>query len=876
MAPDFDVFLSYNSHDRLLVEDLGSRLRAKGLTVWFDQIELRPGLPWQEGLESGLKASKAVAVCVGASGLGLWEKPEMRAAINRAQRETIPVIPVLLPGCPETPQLAMFLEEMTWVDLRDGLGDEGLGRLIWGITGVKVQPKRDSSRPAPASPPRKEPREETFGVRRRQASADIVIRNPIDEARLMLKRLELLDIDLRTPSDLYFDSADVLAMILGFERFAKGQAFHEALFDSDTATVQCIAFAGWYGEISLLPMHSVELFQFLGHHFADPHIEGAWVEWRIADFLEAAGLKEISRSLESPRSEDWNNFAHRQAGHAQQLFKCLQSIRGGGSRHRLLDLKVRGALRFGSEGDLDRLLARKELAVFREALASFRPALSYNNFTDALALTHLCSLVERYEREELERLPLFLASSSLFARVLEVTRLESQLHSRRAGVGALRDAGYLLLRAIFVAPGGFGPPREVREILSVLRSLVGDMENIGDLPDDRSALTGTLDDLRLYRFFENVWLPSVAKDHDPIRVELAELAESVRRLRDPELARRVSAAVADLRMSLDGSVAQYRLAMNLFSALEKSLIRAPRAETVPQAHLALDLVPIGVSPENRTDAARIAHGLAEDSSFEGARDELLRRCMHSMSSDRSGIEVVLAVLWLLHLDGELLDVIVAGGPPHKDAGDLTVRVLQAAALVGLGRRAEAADVQAGIRSDTTGRVELALAFLARLDAIEGEENRGLLPSLTHPPREPSEVHRAVQLAQKAVSQLEPASAEWVCAHDLVVNALLDFPASERNRYLLAEEANILLRARATSSRWWHPRYDFTIARVLVEGTSRESLSQLSLFKRATEILSALPEYLRRKPTISRYLVYVIELEEHYKSVRFGGKYDAPP
>jgi TIR domain-containing protein len=132
---EFDVFLSHNSQDKPVVEEVAVRLRAEGLSVWLDKWELRPGFPWQEGLEEGVRASRAVAVFVGASGLGAWEEPEMRAFLARSRRETIPVVPVLLPGCPDSPQLSLFLEALTWVDLRRGVTDEGFARLVWGITG---------------------------------------------------------------------------------------------------------------------------------------------------------------------------------------------------------------------------------------------------------------------------------------------------------------------------------------------------------------------------------------------------------------------------------------------------------------------------------------------------------------------------------------------------------------------------------------------------------------------------------------------------------------------------------------------------------------------------------------------------------------------
>ncbi len=137
MPADFDVFLSHNSRDKPQVEQIAMRLHDRGLRAWLDKWELRPGFPWQEGLEGGIQAARAVAVFVGANGLGAWQEPEMRAFIARSRREKVPVIPVLLPGCPDSPQLTLFLEAFTWVDLRHRLTDEGLARLAWGITGAK-------------------------------------------------------------------------------------------------------------------------------------------------------------------------------------------------------------------------------------------------------------------------------------------------------------------------------------------------------------------------------------------------------------------------------------------------------------------------------------------------------------------------------------------------------------------------------------------------------------------------------------------------------------------------------------------------------------------------------------------------------------------
>jgi hypothetical protein len=137
MVKQFDVFLSHNSKDKPAVRQLAEVLKGRGLRVWLDEWELVPGRPWQEALEQIIQTANSAAVLVGKDGLGPWEIPEMRACLTQFVNRKLPVIPVLLPGTAAEPKLPLFLQAFTWVDLRQGLTDEGLYRLQWGITGVK-------------------------------------------------------------------------------------------------------------------------------------------------------------------------------------------------------------------------------------------------------------------------------------------------------------------------------------------------------------------------------------------------------------------------------------------------------------------------------------------------------------------------------------------------------------------------------------------------------------------------------------------------------------------------------------------------------------------------------------------------------------------
>lgn len=150
MTKSFDVFLSYNSKDKTTVRKLAKRLERWGLTPWLDEKDLRPGHPFQDGLEEAIRTAKAAAVCIGGHGIGSWQRPEVRAFLNQMVERGQPVIPVLLAGAPDKPDIGIFLKENTWVDFRKGITDEKFHHLVWGITGEKPNLSKPSPTPAAA------------------------------------------------------------------------------------------------------------------------------------------------------------------------------------------------------------------------------------------------------------------------------------------------------------------------------------------------------------------------------------------------------------------------------------------------------------------------------------------------------------------------------------------------------------------------------------------------------------------------------------------------------------------------------------------------------------------------------------------------------
>ena len=137
----FDVFLCYNTADKVKAKSIAGALRKQGIQPWFDEWELRPGLPWQRALEKQISGIRAAVVFIGKSGIGPWQDVEQAALIRQFVRRGCPVIPTILPDCVDIPEFPLFLQGMPWVDFRASDPDP-MQQLIWGITG-----RRDPAKP---------------------------------------------------------------------------------------------------------------------------------------------------------------------------------------------------------------------------------------------------------------------------------------------------------------------------------------------------------------------------------------------------------------------------------------------------------------------------------------------------------------------------------------------------------------------------------------------------------------------------------------------------------------------------------------------------------------------------------------------------------
>lgn len=132
----YDVFLCHNSKDNSAVKTIAQRLKEHGILLWLDEWELMPGQNWYNTVREQIGNIHAAAVFTGPAGEGKWQTRETVALLDEFDRRGCSVIPVILPGCPESVSVDPMLQSVHCVDFCQ-LEPDPLEQLIWGITREK-------------------------------------------------------------------------------------------------------------------------------------------------------------------------------------------------------------------------------------------------------------------------------------------------------------------------------------------------------------------------------------------------------------------------------------------------------------------------------------------------------------------------------------------------------------------------------------------------------------------------------------------------------------------------------------------------------------------------------------------------------------------
>ena len=135
-SKQYDVYISYNQADITEVMDIAQKIKAQGLLPWLDVQEVRPGKEKIRLQEEQMQTIPVAAIFVGQHKIKGEQELETHSFIKQFIKRDIPVIPVILLGAPEDPELPPFLSNFLEVNFHRPI-PEPMGQLIWGITGER-------------------------------------------------------------------------------------------------------------------------------------------------------------------------------------------------------------------------------------------------------------------------------------------------------------------------------------------------------------------------------------------------------------------------------------------------------------------------------------------------------------------------------------------------------------------------------------------------------------------------------------------------------------------------------------------------------------------------------------------------------------------
>ena len=90
------IFISYSSEDADFALRLGKDLKSKGLNIWLDQLELRPGDDWESKVEDALDISEQFLIILSLTSV---KSDNVRNELRFAKDEKKRIIPVLYQKC---------------------------------------------------------------------------------------------------------------------------------------------------------------------------------------------------------------------------------------------------------------------------------------------------------------------------------------------------------------------------------------------------------------------------------------------------------------------------------------------------------------------------------------------------------------------------------------------------------------------------------------------------------------------------------------------------------------------------------------------------------------------------------------------------------
>jgi TIR domain-containing protein len=148
----FDVFVSYASHDKATADAACAALERAGIRCWIAPRDILPGADWGEAIMNALDTCRAMVLIFSSNANS---SPQIRREIERVVGRGVPVLPVRIEDTAPTKAMAYFMGPVHWLDALTPPLEQHLHRLA---DSLKSLLEMEAAKPAHDAPPvRSEP-----------------------------------------------------------------------------------------------------------------------------------------------------------------------------------------------------------------------------------------------------------------------------------------------------------------------------------------------------------------------------------------------------------------------------------------------------------------------------------------------------------------------------------------------------------------------------------------------------------------------------------------------------------------------------------------------------------------------------------------------
>ena len=155
----FDVFISYSSHDKTTADATCAALESAGIRCWIAPRDILPGADWGEAIMNALDTCRVMVLIFSSNANS---SPQIRREIERMVGRGIPIIPVRIEDTAPTKAMAYFMGPVHWLDALTPPLEQHLHRLaeslksLLGVEDAKpadAAPEAGTAAAAAAAPP---------------------------------------------------------------------------------------------------------------------------------------------------------------------------------------------------------------------------------------------------------------------------------------------------------------------------------------------------------------------------------------------------------------------------------------------------------------------------------------------------------------------------------------------------------------------------------------------------------------------------------------------------------------------------------------------------------------------------------------------------